>query len=158
MIDRILSNLKIVSLNEMQNVAIKSAATHDTIILSPTGTGKTLAFLIPVLKRLDKSITGVQALILVPSRELALQIEQVFKAMGTGFKVNCCYGGHPVKTEKNNLIQAPSVLIGTPGRIAYHIRHENFETGGIHTLILGQENAKKKCRLGDINRRCRGRR
>lgn len=138
MIDRILSNLKIVSLNEMQNVAIKSAATHDTIILSPTGTGKTLAFLIPVLKRLDKSITGVQALILVPSRELALQIEQVFKAMGTGFKVNCCYGGHPVKTEKNNLIQAPSVLIGTPGRIAYHIRHENFETGGIHTLILDE--------------------
>lgn len=138
MIDRILSNLKIVSLNEMQNVAIKSAATHDTIILSPTGTGKTLAFLIPVLKRLDKSITGVQALILVPSRELALQIEQVFKAMGTGFKVNCCYGGHPVKTEKNNLIQAPSVLIGTPGRIAYHIRHENFETGDIHTLILDE--------------------
>ncbi|SDL81783.1 ATP-independent RNA helicase DbpA [Daejeonella rubra] len=138
MIEKVLKNLKIASLNEMQRVAISSASSKDTIILSPTGSGKTIAFLIPVLSRLDQSKPGIQAMILVPSRELALQIEQVFKAMGTGFKVNCFYGGHPVKTEKNNLTQAPSVLIGTPGRIAYHIRHENFNPDDIHTLVLDE--------------------
>ena len=138
MIDKVLKNLKIASLNEMQRVAINSASNTDTVILSPTGSGKTIAFLIPVLSRLDDAKTGIQAMILVPSRELALQIEQVFKAMGTGFKVNCFYGGHPVKTERNNLIEAPAVLIGTPGRIAYHIRHENFNPDAIHTIVLDE--------------------
>ncbi len=138
MIEKVLKNLKIASLNEMQRVAIDSASNTDTVILSPTGSGKTIAFLIPVLSRLDHAKTGIQAMILVPSRELALQIEQVFKAMGTGFKVNCFYGGHPVKTERNNLIEAPAVLIGTPGRIAYHIRHENFNPNAIHTIVLDE--------------------
>ena len=138
MIEKVLKNLKIASLNEMQRVAINSASNTDTVILSPTGSGKTIAFLIPVLSRLDDAKTGIQAMILVPSRELALQIEQVFKTMGTGFKVNCFYGGHPVKTERNNLIEAPAVLIGTPGRIAYHIRHENFNPNAIHTIVLDE--------------------
>ena len=138
MIEKVLKNLKIASLNEMQRVAINSASNTDTVILSPTGSGKTIAFLIPVLSRLDDAKTGIQAMILVPSRELALQIEQVFKTMGTGFKVNCFYGGHPVKTERNNLIEAPAVLIGTPGRIAYHIRHENFNLDAIHTIVLDE--------------------
>ena len=138
MIEKVLKNLKIASLNEMQRVAINSASNTDTVILSPTGSGKTIAFLIPVLSRLDHAKTGIQAMILVPSRELALQIEQVFKAMGTGFKVNCFYGGHPVKTERNNLIEAPAVLIGTPGRIAYHIRHENFNPNDIHSIVLDE--------------------
>ena len=138
MIEKVLKNLKIASLNEMQRVAIDSASNNDTVILSPTGSGKTIAFLIPVLSRLDHAKPGIQAMILVPSRELALQIEQVLKAMGTGFKVNCFYGGHPVKTERNNLIEAPAVLIGTPGRIAYHIRHENFNPNAIHTIVLDE--------------------
>ncbi len=138
MIEKVLKNLKIASLNEMQRVAINSASNTDTVILSPTGSGKTIAFLIPVLSRLDHAKTGIQAMILVPSRELALQIEQVFKAMGTGFKVNCFYGGHPVKTERNNLIEVPAVLIGTPGRIAYHIRHENFNPNDIHSIVLDE--------------------
>lgn len=138
MIDRILKNLKITALNEMQRAAIDSVVKRDTVILSPTGSGKTLAFLIPLLTRLDKTKKGIQALILVPSRELGLQIEQVFKSMGTGFKVNCFYGGHPVRTEKNNLTEAPSLLIGTPGRLAYHIRHGNIEAEGIHTIVLDE--------------------
>ena len=81
---------------------------------------------------------GVQILILVPSRELAIQIEQVFKQMGTGFKVNCCYGGHSTKIERNNLEFPPAVLVGTPGRIAHHIRNNNFDTHSIHTLVLDE--------------------
>ena len=138
MVENVLKNLKIVALNDMQHEAIQAAENHDTILLSPTGSGKTLAFLLPVLSRLDVNSTGIQAIILVPSRELALQIEQVFKIMGTGFKVNCCYGGHPVKTEKNNLVEPPAVLIGTPGRIAYHVRNENFNPAPIHTLVLDE--------------------
>jgi len=138
MVEKVLKNLKIDALNEMQRAAIHAAANNDTILLSPTGSGKTLAFLLPILSFLETNTIGVQSLILVPSRELALQIEQVFKTMGTGFKVNCCYGGHPVKTEKNNLVQPPAVLIGTPGRIAYHLRSENFSPGSVHTLVLDE--------------------
>ena len=138
MVEKVLKNLKIAELNEMQRAAIKAASTNDTILLSPTGSGKTIAFLIPVLSNLNSDLAGVQVMILVPSRELALQIEQVFKAMCTGFKVNCCYGGHPVKTEKNNLVEAPALLIGTPGRIAYHLRNENFSPDSIHSLVLDE--------------------
>jgi ATP-independent RNA helicase DbpA len=139
MIENILKNLKIASLNAMQEAAIEAAKkSADVVLLSPTGSGKTLGFLLPMLAHLNPESEGVQALILVPSRELGLQIEQVFKQMNTSFKVNCCYGGHSTKTEKNNLAHPPAVLIGTPGRIAYHLRHENFETETIHTLILDE--------------------
>jgi len=139
MVEKVLGNLKIASLNDMQQAAIAAANKgKDIVLLAPTGSGKTVGFLLPVLKNLDTAVKGVQALILVPSRELALQIEQVFKLMGTGFKVNCCYGGHPVKTEKNNFEQPPAVLIGTPGRIAYHLRKENFDESTITTLVLDE--------------------
>jgi superfamily II DNA/RNA helicase len=138
MIKKALENLGITALNEMQHAALNAAAKSDMILLSPTGSGKTLGFLLPVLSLLSKDIPLVQVLILVPSRELALQIEQVFKAIGSGYKVNCCYGGHATKIERNNLLQPPAVLIGTPGRISYHLRHENFKTDAIHTLILDE--------------------
>jgi superfamily II DNA/RNA helicase len=135
----ILDNLKITALNEMQTASIAATKKgNDILVLAPTGSGKTLAFLLPVLNNLSKENKGVQCLILVPSRELALQIEQVFKQMGTGFKVNCCYGGHPIKTERNNLEQPPAVLIGTPGRIAYHLRHQNFDESFVTTLVLDE--------------------
>jgi ATP-independent RNA helicase DbpA len=138
MIKQALQNLKINALNEMQQAALSAAKKSDVILLSPTGSGKTLGFLLPVLGLLDASIPTVQAMILVPSRELALQIEQVFRTIGSGFKVNCCYGGHPVKIERNNLSQPPAVLIGTPGRIAHHLRRNSFSTATIHTLILDE--------------------
>lgn len=122
----------------MQHSALNAADKSDMILLAPTGSGKTLGFLLPILSLLDANISLVQVLIMVPSRELALQIEQVFRTIGSGFKVSCCYGGHATKIEKNNLIQPPAVLIGTPGRIAYHLRNGNFKTEAIHTLILDE--------------------
>jgi superfamily II DNA/RNA helicase len=138
MIKKALENLKITALNEMQNAAVAADQKRDLILLSPTGSGKTLGFLLPVLKSLHQDVNLVQVLILVPSRELALQIEQVFKTIASGFKVNCCYGGHSTKIEKNNLSQPPAVLIGTPGRIAHHLRRESFSTEAIHTLVLDE--------------------
>jgi ATP-independent RNA helicase DbpA len=137
--EQILGNLKITNLNEMQQASMAAASKgNDVVLLAPTGSGKTIGFLLPVFNQLVIEKKGIQALILVPSRELALQIEQVFKLMGTGFKVNCCYGGHPVRTEKHNFEEPPALLIGTPGRIAYHLRKENFDESGVTTLILDE--------------------
>jgi len=139
MVEQALHKLNITALNEMQKASIEAAKSKsDIVLIAPTGSGKTLAFLLPLLAKLKPEAKGVQALILVPSRELALQIEQVFKQMGTAFKVNCCYGGHSVRTEKNNLSHAPAVLIGTPGRIAYHLEHQNFDESPIETLVLDE--------------------
>ena len=126
-------------MNQMQKSAYKASENeNDLLLLSPTGSGKTLAFLFPVLRNLKKENSGIQAMILVPSRELALQIEQVFKSMGTDFKVSVCYGGHDKKIEVNNLIESPALLIGTPGRIAYHLKNGNFDATTIKTLVLDE--------------------
>lgn len=135
----IYEKLQIQEMNQMQKSTFQASENEqDIILLSPTGSGKTLAFLFPVLRNLQKDISGIQAIILVPARELALQIEQVFKNMGTDFKVTICYGGHDKKIEINNLTQAPAVLIGTPGRIAYHLKNNNFEPKTIKTLVLDE--------------------
>jgi superfamily II DNA/RNA helicase len=137
--ETILANLRIDALNEMQKVALESIATNNNVILlSPTGSGKTLAFLLPIVEALDTRNKKSQALIIVPSRELALQIESVFKAMGTGLKVTTCYGGHKREIEENNLVQPPALLIGTPGRLADHIRRGNITLDSIHTVVLDE--------------------
>lgn len=135
----LLLNLGIESLNEMQEMA-QDAILNDAnvLLLSPTGSGKTLAFLLPIFEMLQPEINVVQCLILVPSRELGLQIEQVWKKMGTDFKVNVCYGGHSIDTEIKNLSNPPSVLIGTPGRIADHIERGTFKMDAIQTLVLDE--------------------
>ncbi|MEL1253765.1 DEAD/DEAH box helicase [Flavobacterium sp. DGU38] len=137
--NNILSNLGIQNLNEMQEMAHDAVLNENNVLLlSPTGSGKTLAFLLPVLELLQPEILSVQCLILVPSRELGLQIEQVWKKMGTPYKVNICYGGHSIDTEIKNLSNPPAILIGTPGRIADHIDRETFRTDKIQTLILDE--------------------
>lgn len=136
---QILLNLGIEALNPMQEAAQKAISNdNNLLLLAPTGSGKTLAFLLPVLQLLQPGKTSVQCLILTPSRELAIQIEQVWKKMGTGFKVNVCYGGHAMGTEIHNLSHPPAVLIGTPGRIADHITRNSFALDGIQTLVLDE--------------------
>ncbi len=136
---KILSNFNIEELNQMQLASLDAIEkNNDTILVSTTGSGKTLAFLLPLLSLLNKDIKTPQALIIVPSRELAIQIDDVFRKMQTGFKVSVCYGGHKRETEENNLLQAPALIIGTPGRLADHIRRNNFSTETIVTLILDE--------------------
>jgi len=135
----LLLNLGFESLNEMQ-IAAQEAILEESnvLLLSPTGSGKTLAFLMPIFEMLQPEILSVQCLIIVPSRELGLQIEQVWKKMGTGYKANVCYGGHSIDTEIKNLSNPPAVLIGTPGRLADHIDRETFRTDKIQTLVLDE--------------------
>ena len=135
----ILSNFNITELNPMQKSTLEGVLKNQNLVLiSPTGSGKTLAFLLPLLDLLKKEKEGVQALIIVPTRELAQQIEQVFKQMSTGFKINCCYGGHSVQIERNNLLEPPAILVGTPGRISHHIRKKNLQVSGTEYLILDE--------------------
>lgn len=135
----ILSNLGIDAINKMQFEARRTIVNkNNTILLSPTGSGKTLAFLLPILQMLSENVKTVQCLVIVPSRELALQIEQVWKKMGTNFKVNVCYGGHSIETELNNLSNPPALLIGTPGRLTDHLERESFDTKDVKILVLDE--------------------
>ena len=135
----ILDKLSIDKLNEMQQDAeIAINSNNNIILLSPTGTGKTLAFLLPIIKDLNAECAEVQVLILVPSRELAIQIEQVTREMGTGFKANAVYGGRPFSKDKIELNHLPAILIGTPGRIADHLRRGTFSTENVITLVLDE--------------------
>jgi superfamily II DNA/RNA helicase len=138
-ITNILSALKIDALNDMQQASLAANREADNVVLlSDTGSGKTLGFLLPLLEQLDKTNPVTQGLIIAPSRELALQIEQVWKSMSTGLKITCCYGGHLRETEENNLVEAPHVIVGTPGRLGDHIRRENIKTENIKTLVLDE--------------------
>ena len=135
----ILDKLGIVSLNPMQKeAALAINSTSNVVLLSPTGTGKTLAFLLPIIKNLEVDCTNVQVLILVPSRELAIQIEQVTREMGAGFKVNAVYGGRSISKDEIDLNHSPAILIGTPGRISDHLRRGTFLTDNITTLVLDE--------------------
>jgi superfamily II DNA/RNA helicase len=138
-LENILFNLKIDSLNEMQQASVEAnKKEQDVILLSATGSGKTLAFLLPILENIEEENKNTQALIVVPSRELAMQIEQVFKKMGTRNKITATYGGHKREIEENNLIQPPAVIVGTPGRIGDHIRRGNITVDSITTLVLDE--------------------
>nr|WP_321451644.1 DEAD/DEAH box helicase [uncultured Carboxylicivirga sp.] len=138
-IQTLIKSYGIEALNTMQQSMQQSVLkNNDVVLLSPTGSGKTLAFLLPLILKLDKQIEGVQLMILAPSRELAIQIEQVFRDLKTGFKVLCSYGGHSIQTERNSFLHPPTVLIGTPGRIADHVRRERFSFDHLRYLVLDE--------------------
>lgn len=137
--EQILQKLGIEQLNAMQEEAIL-AITHadDVIVLSATGSGKTLAFLLPLLGKFNRDSNQVQGLVLVPSRELAIQIETVAREMGTGFKINAVYGGRPMAKDREDLQRPPALLIGTPGRVADHLRRRSFSTRELQYLVLDE--------------------
>jgi superfamily II DNA/RNA helicase len=136
---QILGKLGISKLNAMQQEAMNTIPkSPNTVLLSPTGSGKTVAFLLPIIQQLDPDCHEVQAMILVPSRELAIQIEQVMRKMGSGYKVNAVYGGRAGSKDKLELKHRPAVLIGTPGRVAAHFYKESFSTEDIKILVLDE--------------------
>lgn len=138
--DQALKRLDISQLNPMQETTISTAEENtEIILLSETGSGKTLAFLISMLNRIDWNQKGkIQALILAPTRELILQTESVLKKMQIPGKISACYGGHKREIEENNLIEPPTILLATTGRLADHIRRKNLTLAHIHTAILDE--------------------
>lgn len=136
----VLAALAIEQLNPMQEASIDAwKEGKDQILLSPTGSGKTLAYLLPLIGSLKPEQKGVQAVVLVPSRELALQTDQVFKAMNTGFKSVSCYGGRPAMEEHRTIkgVQ-PAVIIATPGRMNDHLSKQNFDAATVRMLVIDE--------------------
>lgn len=139
-LQEILSRLQIESLTPMQEAMQEAYEQADSLVLlSPTGSGKTFAFLLPLVQSLQPDVEGVQAVVLVPSRELALQIENVFKSMGTSWKAMSCYGGRPAMEEHRAMRSLdPAVLIATPGRMNDHLRKRNFDARKVTTLVIDE--------------------
>jgi superfamily II DNA/RNA helicase len=135
-----LEALHITQLNPMQEAAIDAwREGTDLILLSPTGTGKTLAFLLPLLTQLRPDVEGVQAVVLAPSRELALQIDQVWKSMNTPFRSVSCYGGRPAMEEHRTLKGVrPALVIATPGRMNDHLGKGNIDAQTVRTLVIDE--------------------
>lgn len=135
-----LDRLAIESLTPMQESALLTAReAKEVILLSPTGTGKTLAYLLPLIERLKEGSACVQAMVIVPSRELALQIENVLKTMRLPWKAMSVYGGRAAMDEHRTMkgVQ-PTVIIGTPGRLNDHLEKGNIDATGITTLVIDE--------------------
>ena len=135
-----LTKLSIESLTPMQEAALfASREQSDVILLSPTGTGKTLAYLLPLIERLKEGVAGVQAMVIVPSRELALQIEGVLKTMNLPWKAMSVYGGRAAMDEHRTMkgLQ-PAIIIGTPGRLNDHLTKGNIDASTIQSLVIDE--------------------
>ena len=137
-INAIRQKLGIESLNPMQKKMAESTNSNDVILLSPTGSGKTIAFTIPMLKNLRASNGRVQAIVIAPSRELTIQIAKVVQAIASEVKVTCCYGGHNFEDEKNSLSVVPDIIVSTPGRLLDHINRGNVDVYPTRILVLDE--------------------
>lgn len=139
--EQILAPLGISELTPMQTETYDAIAhtNNDVAILSPTGTGKTLAYLLPLAEMLDEGNDSVQALVVVPGRELALQSHEVMKRMGTNLKSFAAYGGRPTMDEHRQIRQLrPQIVFGTPGRLCDHLQKGNIAADNISMLILDE--------------------
>ena len=140
-IQKILTKLHISELNEMQQHAAEAitGSDGDVVLLSPTGSGKTLAYLLPLVQLLDSTTNLVQALVITPGRELALQSHQVLQSMGCGLRSTACYGGRAAMDEHKVLKEVcPQIIFGTPGRLNDHLDKENISRYGIRYLIIDE--------------------
>jgi superfamily II DNA/RNA helicase len=140
-IQKILTKLRITELNEMQQHAAEAitGSDGDVVLLSPTGSGKTLAYLLPLVQLLDSTSDAVQALVITPGRELALQSHQVLQSMGCGIRSTACYGGRAAMDEHKVLKEVrPQIVFGTPGRLNDHLDKENISRYGIRWLIIDE--------------------
>lgn len=135
-----LDKLSIAELTPMQQEALAACRTaDDVVLLSPTGTGKTLAYLLPLIERLQRGVEGVQAVVIVPSRELALQIDTVWRAMALPWKAMSVYGGRAAMDEHRSMKGiAPAIVIGTPGRLNDHLSKGNIDARAVRTLVIDE--------------------
>ena len=140
-IQGILTKLRITELNEMQQHAAEAITSSDgdVVLLSPTGSGKTLAYLLPLVQLLDSTSDNVQALVITPGRELALQSDNVLKSMGCGLRSTACYGGRAAMDEHKVLKEVrPQIVFGTPGRLNDHLDKENILRYQIRYLVIDE--------------------
>lgn len=139
--DRVLGKLGVESLSQMQIDASEAIlhADQDAVVLSPTGSGKTLAYLLPLVECIDSTQDVVQAIVLVPGRELALQSAGVLKDMGSGLRAMALYGGRPTMDEHRRLREVkPQIVFATPGRLNDHLTKGNFPVDDVKWLVIDE--------------------
>ena len=116
-------------------------AGKDVIAKAPTGTGKTMAFGIPIIEKIDPDSEAVQAVILAPTRELALQITDEMRDVAVyheGVRLVCLYGGQPIGKQINALKRKPQIVVATPGRLSDHMKRRTVTLGAVKTVILDE--------------------
>lgn len=134
-----LTKLGIDEINDMQRRSMAAASeTNEIKLQAPTGSGKTVAFTLPMMKWLNPSTGRVQAIIIAPSRELVIQIAGVVREIASGFKVSALYGGHNVEDEVNTLSVTPDIIVATPGRLLDHLKRGNVDPVPTRILILDE--------------------
>lgn len=136
-----LEKLGITALNDMQRQAGDAIlhSSQDVVVLSPTGTGKTLAYLLPLVQLVDAQQDIPQALVIVPGRELAMQSDRVLRRMGCGLRSAACYGGRTAMDEHRRLRELkPQIIFGTPGRLNDHLDKGNISPFGIRYLVIDE--------------------
>ena len=114
---------------------------RDVIAKAPTGTGKTFAYGIPIIERLNPADKRVQAVVLAPTRELALQIHEEFQTLATvrpGTKSVCLYGGAPIGRQLERLKKKPQIIVATPGRLSDHMKRGSVDISTARTAILDE--------------------
>ena len=113
----------------------------DVIAKAPTGTGKTMAFGIPIIERIDPESEEVQAVILAPTRELAMQITDEMRQIAVcheGVRLVCLYGGQPIGKQINALKRRPQIVVATPGRLSDHMKRRTVTLGQVQTVVLDE--------------------
>lgn len=115
-------------------------AGKDVIGQAQTGTGKTTAFGVPIIEKIDTSNPDIQALIIAPTRELAIQVSEEIYRIGYGkrARILSVYGGQEIGRQIRALRSRPQIVVGTPGRILDHINRGTMKLGGVHTLVLDE--------------------
>ena len=114
---------------------------RDVIATAPTGTGKTLAYGIPIVEHMNPADPCVQAVVLAPTRELALQIQGEFETLAAsrpGVRSVCLYGGAPIGKQLERLRKQPQIVVATPGRLSDHIKRHSVRIETARTVILDE--------------------
>jgi ATP-dependent RNA helicase DeaD len=113
---------------------------EDVVGQARTGSGKTLAFALPLVERVDPAVRGVQALVLVPTRELAIQVGEVIEklAQARRIKLTLLYGGRSLLPESRALAGGAQIVVGTPGRTLDHLRQGSLKLDGVRMFVLDE--------------------
>ena len=138
----VLQQLEYFEMTPIQAASLPLAlAGHDLIAQAKTGSGKTAAFALPLLARLNPRHFGVQAMVLAPTRELAEQVAQEIRRLARAqdnIKVLTLCGGAPMRAQMTSLEHGAHIVVGTPGRLMDHIQRESLKLDGLKTLVLDE--------------------